>query len=101
MADLLNDADIDFEHAVSAFPDISLDGDNDFTSFSSPPPAVSLPAAGPFDLDAFGSPAPPAREVKVTGHDDDEIEKFENEFPELDVPQVRRAHPTSPQPQRV
>ena len=24
------------------------------------------------------------------GHDDDDIEKFESEFPELDVPQVRR-----------
>lgn len=34
---------------------------------------------------------PPAREVKVTGHDDDDIEKFESEFPELDMPQVRPA----------
>ncbi len=91
MTDLLNDADIDFDRAASAFPDISLDGEGDFPTFASPPPAVHLPAAGPFDLDAFGSPAPPPREVKVTGHDDEEIEKFESEFPELDVPQVRRA----------
>ncbi|KAI9465155.1 clathrin light chain-domain-containing protein [Lactarius psammicola] len=87
MTDLLNDADIDFDRAASAFPDISLDGEGDIPTFASPPPAVHLPAAGPFDLDAFGSPAPPPREVKVTGHDDEEIEKFESEFPELDVPQ--------------
>jgi hypothetical protein len=91
MTDLLNDADIDFDHAASAFPEISLDGEGDFPAFSSPPPASNIPTAGPFDLDAFGSPAPPAREVKVTGHDDDEIEKFESEFPELDMPQVRPA----------
>ncbi|KAH9047306.1 clathrin light chain-domain-containing protein [Lactarius hengduanensis] len=95
MTDLLNDADIDFDRAASAFPDISLDGDSDFPTFSSPPPAVHLPAAGPFDLDAFGSPAPPPREVKVTGHDDEEIEKFESDFPELDMPQ-EAAPPTKP-----
>ena len=94
MTDLLNDADIDFDHAVSAFPDISLDGEGEFPTFSSPPPAVRHSTAGPFDLDAFGSPAPSSREVKVvkvTGHQDEEIQKFENEFPELDVPQVRCA----------
>ncbi|KAF8271070.1 clathrin light chain [Lactarius quietus] len=91
MADLLNDTDIDFDRAASAFPDISLDGEGDFHNFSSPPPAANLTATGPFDLDAFGSPAPPPREVKVTGHDDEEIEKFESEFPELDVPQVASA----------
>lgn len=93
MADLLNDADIDFDRAASAFPDISLDGD-DFHDFSSPPPAGrNIPTSGPFDLDdTFGTSAPPAREVKVTGHDDDEIGKFESEFPELDItPQVRPA----------
>ncbi|KAH9006311.1 clathrin light chain-domain-containing protein [Lactarius hatsudake] len=95
MTDLLNDADIDFDRAASAFPDISLDGDSDFRAFASPPPAVHLPAAGPFDLDAFGSPAPPPREVKVTGHDDEEIEKFESDFPELDMPQ-EASPPTKP-----
>ncbi|KAH9067761.1 clathrin light chain-domain-containing protein [Lactarius vividus] len=95
MTDLLNDADIDFDRAASAFPDISLDGDSDFPPFASPPPAVHLPAAGPFDLDAFGSPAPPPREVKVTGHDDEEIEKFESDFPELDMPQ-EAPPPTQP-----
>ncbi|KAN0130697.1 Clathrin light chain domain containing protein [Lactarius tabidus] len=96
MADLFDDADIDFNNAASAFPEISLDGEGDFPDFSSPPPPSNFPTAGPFDLDAFGSPAPPAREVKVTGHDDDEIEKFESEFPELDMPQV--ASPPVPQP---
>ena len=89
MADLLDDADIDFERAASAFPDISLDGDGDIPNFVSPPPRSPPPPAGPFDLDAFGGPAP-VREVRVTGHDsDDDIGKFESDFPELDVPQVR------------
>lgn len=88
MADLLDDADIDFDRAASAFPDISLDGDGAFTT----PPSHTPPPAGPFDLDAFGGPTP-AREVRVTGHDaDDEIGKFESEFPELDVPQVTTQH---------
>ena len=87
MADLLDDADIDFDRAASAFPDISLDGDGDIPTFATPP-SHTPPPAGPFDLDAFGGPTP-AREVRVTGHDaDDEIGKFESEFPELDVPQV-------------
>jgi hypothetical protein len=86
MADLLDD---DFERAATAFPDISLDGEGDFPTFVSPPPRSPPPSGGPFDLDAFGSPAPP-REVRVTGHDeDDAIGKFESEFPELDMPQVR------------
>lgn len=96
MGDLLDDADIDFDRAASAFPDISLDGESDIPTFSTPPTYTSAPA-GPFDLDAFGGPTP-SREVRVTGHDaDDEIGKFESEFPELEVPQVRcenllRAH---------
>jgi hypothetical protein len=89
--DLLDDADIDFERAASAFPDISLDGEGDIAAFATPP-SHTPPPAGPFDLDAFGGPTP-AREVRVTGHDEeDEIGKFESEFPELDVPQVRRLH---------
>jgi hypothetical protein len=89
MAQLIDDADIDFERAANAFPDISLDRDGDFPDFTSPPPRSPPPPAGPFDLDAFGGPSP-AREVRVTGHEsDDDIGKFESEFPELDVPQVR------------
>jgi hypothetical protein len=88
MADLIDDADIDFDRAASAFPDISLDGEGDIP-FNTPPTLTPAPA-GPFDLDAFGGPTP-TREVRVTGHDDsdDEIGKFESEFPELEVPQVR------------
>jgi len=87
MADLFDDADIDFDRAASAFPDISLDGDGDNLAFATPP-SHTPPPAGPFDLDAFGDPTP-TRDVRVTGHDaDDEIGKFESEFPELDVPQV-------------
>jgi hypothetical protein len=89
MADLLDDPDIDFERAASAFPDISLDGETDIPAFISPPPRSPPPPARPFDLDAFGGSAP-VRQVRVTGHEsDDDIGKFESEFPELDVPQVR------------
>ena len=87
MADLLDDADIDFDRAASAFPDISLDGDGDIPAFATPP-SHTPPPAGPFDLDAFGGPTH-VRAVRITAHDeDDEIGKFESEFPELDVPQV-------------
>jgi hypothetical protein len=50
--------------------------------------AITPPPAGHFNLDTFSSSAP-AQEVKVTGHDNDDIEKFESSFPELDVPQVQ------------
>ena len=88
MGDLIDDADIDFDRAASAFPDISLDGEGDMSAFATPPSLTPAPA-GPFDLDAFGGPTP-TRDVRVTGHDtDDEIGKFESEFPELEVSQVR------------
>lgn len=76
--------DMDFDRAASAFPDISLDGTDDI-------PAPSFPAAAPsstFSFDDFSSP-PRETEVKVTG--DDEIDKFESEFPDIEVPQVRAA----------
>ena len=79
-------ADIDFDRAASAFPEISLDGTDDF---SAPPPAAPpTKTSGSFSFDDFSSP-PPSRttEVKVTG--DDEIDKFESEFPDIEVPQVR------------
>lgn len=91
MADLFDDAEIDFDRAASAFPDISLDGEGDIPTFATPPSRSPPAPAGAFDLDAFGSSVP-TREVRVTGHDeDDDIGKFESEFPELDVPQVRCA----------
>lgn len=74
--------DIDFDLAASAFPDISLDGD-----IPSAPPVAQTSSSGGFSFDDFDSP-PVERttEVKVTG--DDEIEKFENEFPEIEIPAV-------------
>lgn len=75
--------EIDFDAAASAFPDISLDGD------VSIPEPVAPPAAAPnrgFSFDDFEPPRERTTEVKVTG--DDEIEKFESEFPEIDLPSV-------------
>ena len=78
--------DIDFDRAASAFPDISLDGSTDI-----PIPVTTTAApvvsSGSFSFDSF-SPPPiqKSTEVKVTG--DDEIEKFESEFPEIEVPSV-------------
>lgn len=76
--------DIDFDRAASAFPDISLDGDGDFPTPSQPPAAARNNSSG-FSFDDFGSP-PRETVVKVTG--DDEIDKFESDFPDIDVPQV-------------
>ncbi|OAX40214.1 hypothetical protein K503DRAFT_714907 [Rhizopogon vinicolor AM-OR11-026] len=70
--------DFDFENAVSAFPDISLDGQGDV-----PLPSAPAPSSG-FSFDNFDSSLT-GTEVKVTG--DDEIDKFEDQFPELDVGQ--------------
>jgi hypothetical protein len=84
MADFLggtNDLD-DFDRAASAFPDISLDGSSDI------PSTVPLPAKKPstgFSFDDFET-EPITTNVRVTG--DDEIEKFESSFPELDVSPV-------------
>lgn len=74
--------ELDFDRAASAFPDISLDGDGDFPaahSYSSP---GNNNQTGGFSFDDFGSP--PLPNVRVTG--DDEIDKFEDQFPEIDTP---------------
>lgn len=68
-------ADIDLDAAASAFPDISLDGSGDLPT---PAPASSQPMSNGFDFDDFDEPV---REVKVTG--DDEIERFEDQFPDI------------------
>ncbi|KAK7690142.1 hypothetical protein QCA50_006791 [Cerrena zonata] len=98
--------DIDFDSAAAAFPDISLDGSGDI------PPPISLSnstaTSGGFSFDDFSSaPSDRSADVKVTG--DDEIMKFENEFPEIDVPAAQptfsqqpsfgAAPPFAPQPQ--
>jgi hypothetical protein len=85
MSDLFSsEADIDFDRAASAFPDISIDGSDHFHT----PAPSQAPSLG-FNFDDFES-APPSKttDVKVTG--DDEIEKFESEFPDIDVGTVSR-----------
>ena len=80
-----NPEDIDLDAAASAFPDISLDGD---ISSLPAPSAPSAPPADTFSFDAF-DPAPRSAgrtDVKVTG--DDEIEKFESNFPDIGSPEV-------------
>ncbi|KAF8161354.1 clathrin light chain-domain-containing protein [Crassisporium funariophilum] len=84
--------DIDFDRAASAFPDISLDGETDFTS--APPPAAGRANSG-FSFDDFDSPVERNNTtVRVT--QDDEIDKFESEFPDIDVGQVS-SHRSPPQ----
>lgn len=75
--------DIDFERAASAFPDISLEGIGDI-----PTAAPALGNSG-FSFDDFDSPLEKDSAVKVTG--DDELDKFQNEFPDIQVPQVCHA----------
>ncbi|KAF9486086.1 hypothetical protein BDN70DRAFT_916605 [Pholiota conissans] len=77
-----NNDEIDFDAAASAFPDISLDGSTDL-------PAVPTLNAGRtnsgFSFEDFDSePSVQQSNVKVTG--DDEIDKFESEFPDIEVP---------------
>jgi hypothetical protein len=75
--------DFDFDKASSTFPDISLDGEGDFPSAPAPAPNRGF-SFNDFDSSLVGT------EVKVTG--DDEIDKFEDQFPELDVGQVSSVH---------
>lgn len=75
--------EIDFDAAASAFPDISLDGDLNISAAA--PPAAAAPSRG-FSFDDFDSPRERTTEVKVTG--DDEIEQFESDFPEIELPSV-------------
>lgn len=77
------DDDFDFDRAASAFPDIDLDGQGDVHLPSAPV------ASSGFSFDDFESPLGQT-EVKVTG--DDEIEKFEDQFPELNIGQVSSIH---------
>ena len=74
MADFFTTEDeIDFDRAASAFPDISLDGDGEI-----PVPLRNDSTAG------FSFDEPIAtHDVKVTG--DDEFEKFQTEFPDIQV----------------
>ncbi|KAL5521308.1 hypothetical protein ACEPAG_9231 [Sanghuangporus baumii] len=92
----LGGVDIDLDAAASAFPDISLDGSGDIPI---PTPSASLPqkplATGLGGFDAFESSAPvPVREVKVTG--DDEIERFEDQFPDIGPTSPPKVSPSLP-----
>ena len=80
--------DIDFDRAASAFPEISLDGLGDVPT-TAPAVAPPMSATDSFSFDDFSTPPSRTTEIKVTG--DDEIEKFESEFPDIEVPQVRPA----------
>jgi hypothetical protein len=80
--------DIDFDRAASAFPDISLDGDDiipsTFDTFSTP---TNDGGSGGFSFDDFDTPPKQkVTDVKVTG--DDEIEKFEDQFPDIDMNRI-------------
>jgi hypothetical protein len=79
--------EIDFDRAASAFPDISLDGEGDIPIPSQAPPVVAKSGGSGFSFDDFDSPLTyKDTVVKVTG--DDEIGKFESDFPDIDVGQV-------------
>ena len=71
--------EIDFDAAASAFPEISLDGDFPTLPMTQPTQTVS---SGGFSFDDFDEPKG-SEHVRVTG--DDELEKFENQFPELEA----------------
>jgi len=80
--------DIDFDRAASAFPDINVDS-GDF--ISSQPPIVAGRTSNGFSFDDFESPPFQQHkdtQVKATG--DDDLDKFENEFPDINAGQVSR-----------
>lgn len=81
-----SDVDIDFERAASAFPDISLDGSGDIPTPSAAP-SMNRNVSSGFSFDDFETRESVSTNVKVTG--DNEIEKFEDQFPDIDVPPVR------------
>ncbi|ETW74787.1 hypothetical protein HETIRDRAFT_391469 [Heterobasidion irregulare TC 32-1] len=95
MTDLLSsdNDEIDFDRAASAFPDISLDGDSDIPSGPIIPTVTNSNFDGGFDLGDFDNA--PVRDVKVTGDEDGEIEKFESEFPDIGVPEEVAPLPSS------
>jgi len=75
-----NDID-DLTRAASTFPalDDDLDGFGALTT-AAPAPIQSIPSE-PLDFDFDPLPASSAPPVKVTG--DDEVQKFENQFPDI------------------
>ncbi|KAG7091184.1 hypothetical protein E1B28_010235 [Marasmius oreades] len=96
MADLFNTSgtDIDLDRAASAFPDISFDGEGDIPNVNVSSPPVATQTSSGFSFDDFDDI--PQEPVTVTGND--EIEKFESEFPDIQVPQ---SPPVPQQPQQT
>jgi hypothetical protein len=84
-----SDLDIDFDRAASAFPDISLDGSGDIPTPTAPNSmSMNRNVSSGFSFDDFETrDSVVGTDVKVTG--DDEIEKFEDQFPDIGTPQVR------------
>jgi hypothetical protein len=86
------DGHLDFDRAASAFPDISLDGSTDIPTTAAATTRhhnlLNNNSSSGFSFDDFSSPPPshPPTDVKVTG--DDELEQFESQFPDIDVPVV-------------
>ena len=78
-----NTEDIDLDRAASAFPDIDLDGD-----IPPIPQRTTSNNDSGFGFSINSLISPPAQpDVKITG--DDEIDKFESAFPDLEpIPQV-------------
>lgn len=70
--------DIDFDKAASAFPDISLDGSGDIPTAT---PVINGGLQGSSSFDSFIEPREHVQDVKVTG--DDDIERFEDQFPDI------------------
>lgn len=70
--------DIDLDRAASAFPDIGLDGSGDIPT---PAPKFSGGIQDSSSFDSFLEPRDLVHDVKVTG--DDEIERFEDQFPDI------------------
>lgn len=73
--------DVDLEHAASAFPEL------DFENPDAPVPAITSPssyASAPNGLlDGFGDFEDVGHSVKVT--EDDDVGRFQNDFPELET----------------
>lgn len=87
--------EIDFDRAASAFPDISLDGEGDIP-ISSQAPFPAKNGGSSFSFDDFDTPSTyKDTAVKVTG--DDEIEKFESDFPDIGIGQQHQS-PLQQQP---
>ena len=70
--------EIDFDRAASAFPDL-----DDIGADATPVRTAPAASSANYDDDILGgfSSGAPATEVKVTG--DDELERFENQFPDI------------------